>query len=165
MAELLASMRRDRFHAHVLALPVDTAIARMRGVHACQRPKWLATIELTLGDDVRASTTGTDGAADLTLRTPIPVLTQVAPQSQIGTSVMVNRVDGRGQQTSVLSNTLTLGQTMLPRDVTLTRSGGPLSQLLDGLGARRMLRFDVVKDTQIVLNLPVPLPEGRVRAG
>jgi hypothetical protein len=54
----------------------------------------------------------------------------------------------------VQTNTLTFAQRLLPRDVTLTRHGGPLSQLLDGLGASTILRVDVVKDAQIVLNLP-----------
>ena len=36
----------------------------------------------------------------------------------------------------------------------LVRHGGPLSQLLDGLGASTILRLDVVKDAQLVLNLP-----------
>ena len=30
-------MRSDRFHAHVLALPVDTEIAQVRGVHGVGR--------------------------------------------------------------------------------------------------------------------------------
>lgn len=44
--ELLGSMRRQSFFAHVLALPVDTEIARVRGVHGYQLPKWLADIKL-----------------------------------------------------------------------------------------------------------------------
>lgn len=48
-------------------------------------------------------------------------------------------------------------QRLLPRDVKLMRHGGPLSQLLDGLGASTIVRLDVVKDAQLVLNLPTPL--------
>ncbi|EDT39361.1 conserved hypothetical protein [Burkholderia ambifaria MEX-5] len=46
---------------------------------------------------------------------------------------------------------------MLPRGVEPVRHGGPLSQLLDGLGVSAIVRFDVVKDAQLVLNLPTPL--------
>lgn len=70
---------------------------------------------------------------------------------------MVHPVDGRWHQTHVQSNTLAYAQKFLPRDVRLTRNGGPLSQLLDGLGASRILRLDVIKDAQIVLNLPTLL--------
>jgi len=37
------------------------------------------------------------------------------------------------------------------------RHGGPLSQLLDGLGVSTVVRFDVVQDAQLMLNLPTPL--------
>lgn len=163
LAELLASMQSDSLHAHVLALPVDTEIARVRGVHGYQLPKWLAPIELGIDGAVRASVGRADGTPDLTLTAPLPAMKQVAPQSRIGTSTMINRIDGCWHQTSVLTNKLCLGQRLFPRDVTLIRASGPLSQLLDGLGASRMLRLDVVKDCQIVLNLPVPLEDrGRV---
>lgn len=33
----------------------------------------------------------------------------------------------------------------------------PLSQLLDGLGVSTVMHLDVVKDAQLVLNLPTPL--------
>lgn len=36
----------------------------------------------------------------------------------------------------------------------LQRGEGPLSQLLDDLGAGRILRFDLIEDAQMVLNLP-----------
>lgn len=157
LLELRQSMRSDSFHAHVLALPVDTEIARVRGVYGYQLPKWLARIDLQIGDTVRAAIRGADGKPDLTLTAPLPALKQVAPQSQIGTSTMINRIDGRWHQTSVLSNKLTFGQTTFPRDAQLLRGGGPLTQVLDGLGAQRMLRLDVIKDTQIILNLPVPI--------
>lgn len=157
LLELRESMRSDSFYAHVLALPVDTEIARVRGVHGYQPPKWLAPIELNIDKEVRASIKATDGSPDLTLTAPLPEMEDVPSQTRIGTSTMINRVDGVWTQSTVLSNKLNLGQTMFPKEAKLERGGGPLTQLLNGLGATRMLRFDVVKDTQIVLNMPVPL--------
>jgi hypothetical protein len=75
----------------------------------------------------------------------------------MSTTTMVHRVDGTWHQTLVQTNTLSFAQTLLPRHVELIRAGGPMSQLLDGLGASCFLRFDVVKDAQVVLNLPTPL--------
>jgi hypothetical protein len=40
------------FFAHVLALPVTTEIARVRGVYGYQLPKWLTGIDLSIGADV-----------------------------------------------------------------------------------------------------------------
>ncbi|MNZ65183.1 hypothetical protein D3C78_833700 [compost metagenome] len=155
--ELLDSMRRRSFFAHVLALPVTTEIARVRGVHGYQLPKWRTEIDMNIGADVKARIAGPKGMPDLTLSAPLPALRNVAPQSHMGTTTMVHQVDGDWHQTLVQTNTLSFAQRLFPRDVSLVRHRGPLSQLLDGLGASTMVRLDVVKDAQIVLNLPTPL--------
>jgi hypothetical protein len=80
----------------------------------------------------------------------------------MATTTMIHQVDGAWHQTVVQSNTLSFAQRLFPGNVTLARGGGPLSQLLDGLGAATILRLDVVKDAQLVLNLPVPLPAQRI---
>ncbi|CAB3797734.1 hypothetical protein LMG28688_04599 [Paraburkholderia caffeinitolerans] len=63
--ELLDAMRRRNFHAHVLALPVTTEIARVRGVYGYQLPKWRTQIDVRIGADVRAHVAGPSGAPDL----------------------------------------------------------------------------------------------------
>ena len=155
--ELLRSMRRRSFHAHVLALPVTTEIARVRGVQGYQLPKWRAQIDLAIGDAVTAHVAAADGTPDLALRAPLPVLRDVAPQSHMASNIALNLIDGRWHQTVVQWNMLSFAQTLLPKGVELTRAGGPMSQLLDGLGARKLLRMDVVKDAQLVLNMPRPV--------
>ncbi|QBR02264.1 acetoacetate decarboxylase [Paraburkholderia pallida] len=155
--ELRDSMRRRSFHAHVLALPVSTEIARVRGVYGYQLPKWRAEIDVSIGADVRARIAGPGGAPDLSLSAPLPALRNVVPQSHMGTTTMVNKVDGQWHQATVQTNTLSFAQRLFPRNVTVSRNGGPLSKLLDGLGASTIVRLDVVKDAQIVLNLPTPL--------
>lgn len=155
--ELLDSMRRRSFHAYVLALPVTTEIARVRGLYGYQLPKWRTEIGVSIGADVKASIAGPGGKADLTLRTPLPVLRNVPSQSHMATATMVNQIDGEWHQTRVQTNMLSFAQRLFPRDVRLSRHGGPLSQLLDGLGASTVLRMDVVKDAQVVLNMPTRL--------
>ncbi len=155
--ELLQSMRRRSFCAHVLALPVTTEIARVRGVHGYQLPKWRAAIDVAIGADVRASIAAPDGTPDVILHAPLPDLREVASQSHMASTTMIHLIDGAWHQTSVQTNMLSFAQRILPRDARLTRGGGPLSQLLDGLGASTQVRLDVVKDAQFVLNLPTPL--------
>lgn len=156
-AELIRQARRRAFHAHVLALPVTTEIARVRGVFGYQLPKWLTGIEVSLDGGVRAVIAQTNGSPDLTLTAPLPNFTDVPSQSRMGSSTMVHQVDGRWHTTTVQSNTLSYAQRSLPRGVTLTRHGGPMSDLLDGLGVSTMLRLDVVRDAQLALNMPVAL--------
>lgn len=155
--ELINAMRRRSFNAHVLALPVDTDIARIRGVQGYQLPKWLADIDLTLGETVTGCIAGPTGQPDLTLSTPVPTLSDVPSQSHMGTLNSIHQVDGQWHQTVVQTNTLSFAQRVFPKGVVLKRHGGPLSQLLDGLGAVRIIRLDVVKDAQMILNLPTPV--------
>jgi hypothetical protein len=155
--ELLDSMRRRSFFGHVLALPVTTEIARVRGVYGYQLPKWRAEIEVSIGDQVRAQIAAPDGSPDLVLSSPLPALRKVAPQSRMGVNTMVNLIDGQWRQASVQTNTLSSAQQLFPRKARLSRNGGPMSQLLDGLGASTILRLDVVEDAQLVLNMPTPL--------
>lgn len=157
VGELVESMRRRSFYGHVLGLPVDTEIARVRGVEGYQLPKWRAQIDVKMGDQVTASVASLDGVPDLNLSVPMPPLKTAPPQSRLGTTTMVHRIDGAWHQTSVKANILRFAEKLFPGNVQLQRHGGPLSELLDGLGARKILRLDVVKDAQLVLNLPIPL--------
>ncbi len=153
--ELFDSMRRQSFFAHVLALPVDTEIARVRGVYGYQLPKWLTDIRLDISPrGVTASIAATDGSPDVTLTAPLPALRRIPSQSRLSTNTSIGLVDGEWRQTQFVTNPIELAQKLFPRDVKLSRAGGPISQLLDGLGVGTILRFDVVKDAQMVLYLP-----------
>jgi hypothetical protein len=156
--ELMKSMRRQGFFAHVLALPVNTEIARVRGVYGYQLPKWLTGIELDISlSGVTASIAATDSAPDVTLTAPLPMLQRVPSQSRLSTNTSLGLVDGEWRQTQFVTNPIEFAQKLFPRDVKLSSSGGPISQLLGGLGARNILRLDVVKEAQMVLYLPRPL--------
>lgn len=155
--ELFGAMRNRHFYGHVLALPVDTEIARVRGVYGYQLPKWLTNIDVNIGTQVKASVLDTNGKPDLSLTAPLPQIKQVKPQTHLETKTMIHKIDGIWNQASVQSNTLAFGQQLFPRNVNLVRHGGPLSRLLDELGANKVLRLDVVKDAQLALHMPVPL--------
>ena len=152
-------MRSHKYYGHVLALPVDTEIARVRGVYGYQLPKWLTPIDLNIGSQtLKAQIFNTDGTSDLSLSAALPKIKTVKPQSRIETKTMYQLVDGKWHSTSVESNTLAFGQKLFPKDVQLVRSDGPLTKLLDDLGAAKILRLDVVKDAQLALNMPVAYP-------
>jgi hypothetical protein len=72
-------------------------------------------------------------------------------------NTMIHQVHGQWHQTVVHSNTLSYAQRLFPKDVKLSRHGGPVTDLLGGLGVSTMLRLDVVRDAQLVLNMPTPL--------
>ncbi|KAE8140815.1 hypothetical protein BDV38DRAFT_239444 [Aspergillus pseudotamarii] len=156
--QLLSSVWNRTFYGYVLALPVDTEIARVRGVYGYQFPKWLANISLEMDEDnIKADLTATDGTPDLTLDVPLPALTTIPSRSSIATNNAINKIDGKWYQVTVQTNPLLAAQSLLPGNVTLSRSDGPLSKLLNELSVSTILRMDIIKDAQMVLNMPTPL--------
>jgi len=137
--DLMRDIRHRSFFAHVLALPVSTEFARLRGFFVYQLPKWLTKIEIAIGMDVRASIAAADGEPDLNLVAPLPTFRDVPSQSRMG------------------ANTLSFSQQLFPRNVTLSRGGGPMSELLNGLDVSTIFRLDVVRDARLVLHVPAPL--------
>jgi hypothetical protein len=158
IAELMKSIRQRHFHAHVLALPVDTEIARVRGIYGYQLPKWLTKINVNINSkEVQANITDLNGKLDLSLKTAVPTLKYVDSETHINKATMLHVVDGTWHQTEVQSNILSFAQKLFPKNVQLEKNEGPLTRLLNELGASRILRLDVVEDAQVVLNLPTPL--------
>ncbi|KAJ5872312.1 uncharacterized protein N7529_004665 [Penicillium soppii] len=158
ITQLLTSIWNQTFYGYVLALPVDTEIARVRGVYGYQLPKWLAKINLEMdAHNIKAEVTATDGTHDLALDVPLPALKTIPSESSIGTNNAINKIDDKWHQVAVQTNPLLAAQCIFPRNVILSQGEGPLSKLLGELGISIILRMDVLKDAQMVLNMPTPL--------
>nr|WVH32703.1 acetoacetate decarboxylase [Trichoderma asperellum] len=158
MTQLLTSIWNRTFYGYVLALPVDTEIARVRGVTLYQLPKWLTKINFEMDDhQIKAGISGTGGSMDLTLEVPLPTLKTIPSQSSIGINNAINKIDGKWHQVTVQMNPLLAAQCLLPRNVGLTRGEGPLSKLLNELQVSTILRMDILKDAQMALNMPTKL--------
>ncbi|KAJ5389210.1 Acetoacetate decarboxylase [Penicillium cataractarum] len=156
--QLFSSIWNRTFYGYVLALPVDTEIARVRGVYGYQLPKWLANINLEMDENnIKADITTTDGKLDLALDVPLPALKTIPSQSSIVNNNAINKIDEKWYQVTVQTNPLLGAQRVFPRDVNVYRGRGPLSELLNELGAWTVLRMDVLKDAQMVLHMPTPL--------
>lgn len=69
---------------------------------------------------------------------------------------MLHIVDGKWHQTDVQSNVLLCAKAF-SKESTICKNEGPLTKLLNELGASKILRLDVIQDAQAVLNLPTPL--------
>ena len=159
MGELISSIRQHEFYGYVLALPVDTEIARVRGVYGYNLPKWLTAIDLNIDDHIQANLYDTQGNIDVSLTAPTPKLKTVKNESHQEKKNMLNQVDGIWYKSSVQANNLIIAQKMFPKHVELKRNGGPVSQLLDQLGAKKILRMDVIRDAQLALHMPTPIDE------
>ncbi len=128
IAELMKSMRQRHFYAHVLALPVDTEIARVRGVYGYQLPKWLTKIDVNINQkEVQADIFDVNGKLDLSLKTAVPTLKHVDSETHINRATMLHVVDGKWHQTEVESNILSFAQKLFPKNVQLEKNEGPLT--------------------------------------
>ncbi len=159
IAELMSSIRQHEYYGYVLALPVDTEIARVRGVYGYDLPKWLTAIDLKIDDHVQANLYDTHGNIDVSLSAPTPKLKTVKNLTHQEKKNMLNQVDGIWYRSYVQANNQTFGQKFFPKHVELTLNGGPVSQLLNQLGAKKILRMDVIKDAQLALHMPTPIEE------
>ena len=68
---------------------------------------------------------------------------------------MLHIVDGKWHQIEVQYNLLSFGQKLFSKDIQFKKNEGPLTTLLNELGASIMKHLDSVEGTQVVLHLPV----------
>lgn len=91
------------------------------------------------------------------LEAPLPVLKTIPSQSAIRTNSAINKIDSRWHQVAVQTNPLLAAQCPLPQNVNLSHNEGPLSKILNELGISTLLQMDIIKDAQMILNMPTPL--------
>ncbi|WP_431970563.1 acetoacetate decarboxylase [Nocardia sp. bgisy134] len=154
---VIGDARRRVNHAHVLALPVNTEIARLRGVDGYNLPKWRTDIDVNVAGEVYARVAGPGGRTDIEVRAKLPAIRDLRPESRVSTTKLVHTLNGTWYETTTQANPLTIGTRILPSNVRLHRGTGPLSDLLTGLGLSRPLRLEVTTEAQLVLHLPRPL--------
>lgn len=160
LTELIRSARNRSFQGYVLALPVTTELARVRGVEGYQLPKWLTPIEVHIGDkEVRADVTDAEtGQQDISLSMPTPIYKAVGSKTNESVTTSLNEIDGKWHRIRIVLNPLRFSQQLFPRNVVVTRSpNGRVSTILNRLGASRAVRVEVIKEAQMVLHLPEPL--------
>jgi len=104
--------------------------------------------------EVQADIFDLNGKLDLSLKTAVPTLKRADSETHINKATMLHIVDGKWHRTDVQSNILSFAQKLLPKKVQLMKNEGPLTNLLNELGALKILRLDVIEDAQVVLNLP-----------
>ncbi|WP_431957289.1 acetoacetate decarboxylase [Nocardia lijiangensis] len=151
----LDSLRRRVGYAHVLALPVNTEIARVRGVDGYNLPKWRTDIDVSIDGQVYARVAGTEGRTDIEVGAKLPAIRK--PRSRVSATKLIHTLGGRWHETTTQTNALAIGAQFLPTHVRLLHGTGPLTDLLTELGVGRPLRMEVTTEAQLALHLPRPL--------
>ncbi|QYK07158.1 acetoacetate decarboxylase (ADC) [Shewanella zhangzhouensis] len=148
------------YWGYVLKLPVDTELARVRGVVGYNLPKWLTTIQYkeksaSLVFDIADADTG---EVDFTLETVR--LTDLDEEPTLVNNSFIN-IDQKGELTYgyAIFRHMLYGSTLDDDAVKLTLGNGSFSKYLKSLQLGEMLRYDYVPSFQSALYAPKPLAE------
>ncbi|MBB2919471.1 acetoacetate decarboxylase (ADC) [Cupriavidus alkaliphilus] len=155
---LIGQAMSDDFWGYVLKLPVNTELARVRGVVGYNLPKWLTGISYRETDksvvvQILDSETGT---VDVTLETR--KLGDLSSNISMVTNSFTN-VDQRGQLTTgyAISRQLSHASSTSAQAVSLGLTEGTLSTFIKSLKLGKMLKYEYVPQFQSALYSPRPL--------
>lgn len=155
---LLGQSLSDDFWGYVLKLPVDTELARVRGVVGYNLPKWLTRIDYReSGDSVVVEIFDSE-----TRQLDVTLATQKLDVSEAKASLVTNsftNLDRQGQLTTgyTTSRQLRHASTSDADAVKLTLTDGGLSRFIESLKLGKMVKYEYVPDFQAALYAPKPL--------
>lgn len=155
---LLGQSMSDDFWGYVLKLPVDTELARVRGVVGYNLPKWLTgiTYRETAQSVVVEVLDAQTRTPDLTLETQ--KLGDLSSKESFVKNSFTN-VDQKGQLTSgySVSRQLSHASTSNAESVKLTLTEGSLSAYIKALKLGKLVKYEYVPDFQGALYAPKAL--------
>lgn len=155
----LAGQALDKdFWGYVLKLPVDTELAKVRGVVGYNLPKWRTGIQYSENTS-SMSFSVIDLATGLTeLVFETAKLEDVSDTPSLVTNSFTN-IDQAGNLTygHAVSRQLSYGSSMRDENVTLALGSGEFADFIKSLELGEMVRYDYVPDFQSALYAPKPL--------
>jgi hypothetical protein len=155
---LFGQSRAKSFWGYVLKLPVNTELARVRGVVGYNLPKWLTDINLNEGENsIKFEIFDKDsGKSDLVFEGR--KLNDLSREAELVTNSFVN-ADRAGQLTYgyAVSRQLVHASSTDKESVNLTLGDGPLSSYIKSLKLGKLLKYEYVPEFQSALYTPQPL--------
>lgn len=155
---LVSQAMSNDFWGYVLKLPVNTELARVRGVVGYNLPKWLTGINYRETDksvvvEILDSETG---KVDVTLETR--KLGDLSSKTSMVTNSFTN-VDRNGRLTTgyAISRQLSYTSSTNAESVNLTLTEGSLSTYIKALKLGKMMKYEYVPEFQSALYSPKPL--------
>ncbi|WP_434702357.1 acetoacetate decarboxylase (ADC) [Pseudomonas sp. Z1-12] len=155
---LIGQAMSGDFWGYVLKLPVNTELARVRGVVGYNLPKWLTGIDRkedaqSVVYDITDSQTGN---VDVSFK--VKKLDDLSRNVDIVTSSFTN-LDHQGQPAYgyAISRQLSHGSSRDADTATLTLGDGSLSNYIRALKLGKMMKYEYVPEFQSALYAPKPL--------
>ncbi|MCK5501746.1 MAG: acetoacetate decarboxylase (ADC), partial [Tritonibacter mobilis] len=154
LISLLGELSDKSLWGYVLKLPVDTELARVRGVVGYNLPKWLIPIGYNPeGDNVEFTYYDEQGKLDFSMTGR--KLDVEGSDPEITRLNFVN-LDANGQLTHGYSDVRAVKRASSRDaiDIRLGLSDGPLSTYIRSLGLERLVRYDYQPEFQAALYTP-----------
>ncbi|MEV0685654.1 acetoacetate decarboxylase family protein [Nocardia sp. NPDC050378] len=155
--DLLAGLGNDHLHNYVLALPVSSQIAQVRGHDGYGFPKWVTEIDVDIdATGTTARVANDDGGVDLAVSAPTPSQKLYGSGERVSTLTSYTSIGGAWHATQTQINMLAGGSASLPRGIDLQLGHGRLSDDLRALDPIKTVRLDVITEGQVALHMPIP---------
>lgn len=155
---LMGQSFSDDFWGYVLKLPVNTELARVRGVVGYNLPKWLTRIDYDeSGKNVVVKIFDSENQKlDISLETQ--KLDVSSSEESLVTNSFTN-IDRQGRLTTgyTTARQLRHASTSSADAVKLTLTDGSLSRLIKSLKLGKLVKYEYVPDFQAALYAPKPL--------
>lgn len=151
---LLGELKDKSLWGYVLKLPVDSELARVRGVVGYNLPKWLIPINYNdNGDQLTFNFYDEAGKLDFTFAGKKLEITNKNPEISRMNFVNLNE---EGQLTHGYSDIRTIEKATSKdeEDIKLTLSDGPISTFIKSLKLKKLMRYDYQPEFQAALYTP-----------
>lgn len=155
LLDLVTGRKNDSLHSYVLALPVNTEIAQVRGHDGYGFPKWVTRLDVDI-ERTSDRVANDQGGLDLALSVPTPKQTDRPTGAHVSTLTSYTTIDGAWHSTTSQINMLASGTTRFPRGLDLQLGEGRTSEVLRALKPIRTIQLDVTTEGQLALHMPVP---------
>ncbi|MCF7518023.1 hypothetical protein [Pseudoalteromonas sp. L21] len=151
------SISKD-YWGYVLKLPVDTELARVRGVVGYNLPKWLTQINYSQSNKAIRFEIFDKETGKMDFAIQGEKLKDLSSNEDFVTNSFTN-VDAQGKLISgyAVSRQLSHGSTMDDDAIQLTLSNGSFSEYIKSLDLGEMVKYEYVPDFQSALYTPKPL--------
>ena len=155
---LLSQSMSSDFWGYVLKLPVDTELARVRGVVGYNLPKWLTKIDYRETADAVVVEIFDSATKQLDLTIETQRLGDVSSKEAFVRNNFTN-VDRQGQLTTgySVSRQLSHASSSNADSVKLTLTDGSLSSTIKALKLGKLVKYEYVPEFQGALYAPKPL--------
>ncbi|WP_413533535.1 acetoacetate decarboxylase (ADC) [Empedobacter brevis] len=161
LISLMGELNNKSLWGYVLKLPVDTELARVRGVVGYNLPKWLIPIDYNNeGENVSFTYYDEKGNVDFSMVGKKLNITNEEPE--ISRSNFIN-LNTKGELTHGYTDVRALKKASSKKaeDIELNLSNGSLSTFIKSLGLKKLVRYDYQPEFQAALYTPELIGENK----